>query len=105
MNDSEIGTNPLRTGLRLERTPPPCVLIIFGASGDLTHRKLLPALWALTEEQQLAPGFSMVGISRTPKTHEQFRDEFRETLGSRDRDDDAALDNFLEGLFYLPGNI
>lgn len=105
MNDSENGTNPLRTGLRLERTPSPCVLIIFGASGDLTHRKLLPALWALTEEQQLAPGFSMVGISRTPKTHEQFRDEFRETLGDSASDNEAALNDFLDGLFYLPGNI
>lgn len=105
MNDLENGTNPLRTGLRLERTPSPCVLIIFGASGDLTHRKLLPALWALTEEQQLAPGFSMVGISRTPKTHEQFRDEFRETLGDSASDNEAALNDFLEGLFYLPGNI
>ena len=105
MNDSETATNPLRTGLRTERTPPPCVLIIFGASGDLTHRKLLPALWTLAEEQQLAPGFSIVGISRTPKTHEQFRGDFRETLGSIASDDEAALDEFLEGLFYLPGNI
>ncbi len=40
--------NPLRKGLRMARTPQPCVLIIFGASGDLTNRKLLPALWALS---------------------------------------------------------
>ncbi len=105
MNDSETATNPLLTGLRMERTPPPCVLIVFGASGDLTQRKLLPALWALAEEQQLGPGFSMIGISRTPKTHEEFRDEFRETLGPSAQDDEAALDDFLEGLFYLPGNI
>ncbi|HZG65751.1 MAG TPA: hypothetical protein VEZ12_03355, partial [Herpetosiphonaceae bacterium] len=62
MNDLETATNPLLTGLRIERTPPPCVLIFFGASGDLTQRKLLPALWALAEEQQLGPGFSMIGI-------------------------------------------
>ncbi|HZG67886.1 MAG TPA: glucose-6-phosphate dehydrogenase, partial [Herpetosiphonaceae bacterium] len=102
---SETATNPLRTGLRMERTPPPCVLIIFGASGDLTQRKLLPALWALAEEQQLGPGFSVIGVSRTPKTHEQFRDEFREALGPNAPDDEAALGDFLEGLFYLPGNI
>ncbi len=105
MNDLETATNPLLTGLRMERTPPPCVLIVFGASGDLTQRKLLPALWALAEEQQLGPGFSMIGISRTPKTHEEFREEFREVLGPSAQDDEAALDDFLEGLFYLPGNI
>jgi glucose-6-phosphate 1-dehydrogenase len=105
MNDLETATNPLRTGLRMERTPPPCVLIIFGASGDLTQRKLLPALWALAEEQQLGPGFSVIGVSRTPKTHEQFREEFREALGPNVPDDEAAFGDFLQGLFYLPGNI
>src|SRR4028119_1140314 len=72
--------NPLRKGLRMARTPQPCVLIIFGASGDLTNRKLLPALWALAETQQLGPGFSVVGVARTRKSHEQFRAEFREAL-------------------------
>ncbi len=72
--------NPLRKGLRMSRTPQPCVLIIFGASGDLTNRKLLPALWALSETQQLGPGFSVVGISRTKKTNDEFRQELRDAL-------------------------
>lgn len=53
---NEVESNPLRTGVRLERMPQPCVVVIFGASGDLTKRKLLPALWALAEAQQLPPG-------------------------------------------------
>ncbi|MBU0715036.1 MAG: glucose-6-phosphate dehydrogenase, partial [Verrucomicrobia bacterium] len=45
--------NPLREGLRLQRTPEPCALVIFGASGDLTRRKLVPALYNLDLEQLL----------------------------------------------------
>ncbi len=94
----ETATNPLRTGLRMERTPPPCVLVIFGASGDLTRRKLLPALWALAETQQIAPGFSVVGIARTPKSHDQFRNELCEALQEDTRIEEAALDSFLQGM-------
>ncbi len=97
--------NPLRKGLRMSRTPQPCVLIIFGASGDLTNRKLLPALWALSETQQLGPGFSVVGISRTKKTHDEFRQELRDALDDESLNDNPAFDQFLQGLFYLPGNI
>ena len=70
-------TNPLRAGLRLERSPSPCVIVIFGASGDLAKRKLLPALWALNEAQQLPPGFSIVGCSRSDISHEAFREQLR----------------------------
>lgn len=97
--------NPLRKGLRMSRTPQPCVLIIFGASGDLTNRKLLPALWALSESQQLGPGFSVVGISRTKKTHEEFRQELRDALDDDSLNDNPAFEQFLEGLFYMPGDI
>ena len=55
MTTIETATNPLRTGLRMGRAPQACVLVIFGASGDLTKRKLLPALWTLAADQQLAP--------------------------------------------------
>ncbi|HYL96801.1 MAG TPA: glucose-6-phosphate dehydrogenase, partial [Terriglobales bacterium] len=55
--------NPLREGMRLERTPDPCVMVIFGASGDLTRRKLMPALYNLWRERLLPAGFSVVGFS------------------------------------------
>ncbi len=102
---NETQSNPLRAGVRLERMPQPCIVVIFGASGDLTKRKLLPALWALAEAQQLPPGFSVVGVARTPKTHDEFRQEFRASLKDGDGADAALLDGFLQGLFYLPGNI
>jgi glucose-6-phosphate 1-dehydrogenase len=53
--------NPLREGLRLERSPEPCTMVIFGASGDLTRRKLVPSLYSLTEQSLLPGGFSIVG--------------------------------------------
>ncbi len=97
--------NPLRAGLRLERTPSPCALVIFGASGDLAQRKLLPALWALNEAQQLPPGFSMVGVSRSEFSHEQFRQQLHESIMAGNATvDPAMLDNFLQGLFYVPGS-
>ena len=65
---------PLQDPLRFNRKTPPCAVVIFGANGDLTKRKLMPALYRLAWEGRLAPGFAVVGISRTPMTDEEFRD-------------------------------
>ena len=65
--------NPLAEGLDQDRRAPPCVLVVFGASGDLTSRKLLPALERLSRRRLLSPGFAVVGIARTALTDEQFR--------------------------------
>ena len=91
--------------MRLERTPQPCVMVIFGASGDLALRKLLPALWALNEAEQLPPGFSTVGVSRSPLSHDDFRDRLRESIADEGPIDDTMLDAFMQGLFYSPGDI
>src|SRR5581483_11169590 len=72
--------NPLREGLRLERTPEPCVMVIFGASGDLTKRKLLPALYNLRRERLIPPGFSVVGFARSPMDDHQFRESMRDGI-------------------------
>ena len=47
-----------------ERVPDPCALIIFGASGDLTRRKLVPAIWHLQEQTRLPAAFALVGVAR-----------------------------------------
>ena len=52
--------NPLREGLAEERVPEPAVMVIFGASGDLAHRKLLPALYSLTRDRLLPGRFAIV---------------------------------------------
>jgi glucose-6-phosphate 1-dehydrogenase len=65
--------NPLAEGLSMERKAPPLVLVIFGASGDLTHRKLLPALAALADRHALGRSFTVVGVARTPMDDVEFR--------------------------------
>ncbi|WP_026370943.1 glucose-6-phosphate dehydrogenase [Kallotenue papyrolyticum] len=95
--------NPLRVGLRMERSPQPCAMVIFGVTGDLAHRKLVPALWALNEAQQLPPGFSIVGIGRRPMSDDDLRQQVRAVLAEESRADTAMLDAFLEGVFYVRG--
>ena len=79
--------NPFFDPLRFERKMPECAVVIFGANGDLTKRKLLPALYRLAYERRLSPGFAVVGISRTPMSDDQFRDKMRE-----------SVEKFLEGI-------
>ena len=59
---------------------PECAVVIFGANGDLTKRKLLPALYRLAYERRLSAGFAVVGISRTAMTDEEFREKMRESV-------------------------
>ena len=65
--------NPLVEGLRLLRTPEPCAIVIFGASGDLAKRKLFPALYALAFRNLLPTSFAIVGSARTPMSDDEFR--------------------------------
>src|SRR2546426_673555 len=59
--------NPLLEGLQLTRRPEPCAMVIFGASGDLTKRKLFPALYSLAYRQLLPEKFGIVGVARTER--------------------------------------
>jgi len=94
--------NPLREGLRLERTPPPCALVIFGATGDLTKRKLVPALYALSVQGLLPNGFTVVGAGRTDLGDEAFRAALREAAARYGRlpVTDVQWDAFAEGIRY-----
>ncbi|TVR75614.1 MAG: glucose-6-phosphate dehydrogenase [Sphaerobacteraceae bacterium] len=99
--------NPLREGLSLERLPSPCAMVIFGASGDLTRRKLMPALYDLALEGLLPPGFSVIGYARSPKTNEEFRAEVRESIqqfARRTPIDEGLLSNFEQGVSYVSGD-
>jgi glucose-6-phosphate 1-dehydrogenase len=96
--------NPLREGLRLERTPQPCAVVIFGASGDLTKRKLMPALYALAAQGLLPGGFAVVGAGRTPMSDEQFRSTMRDAVAAYGRVpiSEAVWSGFAEGIRYAP---
>ncbi|MBA3714478.1 MAG: glucose-6-phosphate dehydrogenase, partial [Pyrinomonadaceae bacterium] len=74
VSESTATENPLRESMRFERAGRPCVVIIFGASGDLAKRKLLPALYRLVQQRILPAEFAIVGLSRTPMSHDEYRD-------------------------------
>ena len=58
----------------------PCTIVIFGASGDLTARKLIPALYHLAKDKQLPPAYRIIGFARRDKTDESWRAELRTAL-------------------------
>lgn len=99
--------NPLRHGLRIGRTPEPCTVVIFGASGDLTSRKLVPALYNLARERRLPGGFSVVGFARRPWDDAQFRQVLLDGVNANSRSGAVEAElwaSFAEGIHYQPGN-
>ncbi|NJR49140.1 MAG: glucose-6-phosphate dehydrogenase [Leptolyngbyaceae cyanobacterium CSU_1_3] len=99
--------NPLRVGLQQQRIPPPNVIVFFGASGDLTKRKLVPALYKLKRERQLPPEVTIVGVARREWSDDYFREQMREGIEefSDGVGSDLVWQDFAQGLFYCPGDI
>jgi glucose-6-phosphate 1-dehydrogenase len=96
--------NPLLEGLQLRRTPDPCALVIFGASGDLTHKKLFPALYALAFRRLLPERFGIVGVARTDGDDDQFRADMKEAVQKHARDEfrEDVWDGLASGMRYVP---
>jgi len=94
--------NPLREGLSARAVPQPCSIVIFGATGDLTHRKLVPALYNLAADGDLPPAVEIVGFARRPKTDDEFRRDLEEATRkfSRQTVRDEIWKNFAESIFY-----
>src|SRR5438105_1316106 len=95
--------NPLEELGRTTRNLDPCVLVIFGATGDLTARKLAPAIYNLGKDGMLPANFACVGFARREKTHAVFRDELKKAIEqfSRTKPLDASFwENFQEQIFY-----
>ena len=85
--------------------PDPCVLVIFGASGDLTRRKLLPAIWHLDQQGRLPEQFALVGVARSSLDNDEFRLQMGEAVRTFVGDVDAeALKDFLAKLSYISGD-
>ncbi|HEX6184148.1 MAG TPA: glucose-6-phosphate dehydrogenase [Pyrinomonadaceae bacterium] len=100
--------NPLRVGMRLERAAEPCAVVIFGASGDLAKRKLIPALYRLVQERLLPAEFAIIGLGRTPMTDEEFRAKMKEAVVEFSESkavDEEVWGSFAAGLQFLPSNI
>jgi glucose-6-phosphate 1-dehydrogenase len=99
-----VGENPLVEGL--ERLPVhPTSLVVFGATGDLAHRKLLPALYNLAHEGQLPERFELIGVARRDQQHEGFRTMAKESIErfSRRKPDPDVLEGLISEMLYVPG--
>jgi glucose-6-phosphate 1-dehydrogenase len=100
--------NPLQDSLRFARRVPPCAIVIFGASGDLSKRKLLPSLYRLFYERRISQNFAVIGSSRTAMSDEQFRERMRESVSKFLEDapfDEDVWKSFAQCLFYVAGDL
>ncbi|MBB5233647.1 glucose-6-phosphate dehydrogenase [Deinococcus budaensis] len=101
------GHNPFRTLMRRSRAPEPATLVIFGVTGDLAKRKLLPAVFGLWQDGLLGSAFNIVGVGRQEMTDEAFKDFAIEALRSSKETDTpqpGALEKFRELLYYEFGD-
>ncbi len=101
--ERDVAPNPLREGLASARAAERCMLVIVGATGDLTVRKLMPALFSLHCDGLLPRGFSVVGTSRHPLTDAEFRERMHEGVAQFSRYGgaiDTAWEDFAAGLFF-----
>jgi glucose-6-phosphate 1-dehydrogenase len=99
--------NPLREGLRLERVPDPAIFVLFGATGDLAHRKVVPALFQLWRTHLLPHEFTIVAVGRRAYTDEAFRAELKGALDKYSRVqpvDQETWDDLAERIVYHRGD-
>ena len=104
MAETTLLSNSIEAQSTQRRAPEPCVMVIFGASGDLTERKLIPALYYLARQQLLAEGFSVIGCAKTPYTDDTFRDKMRQGVKkylNLSSEHDKSLDSFTQGVHYI----
>jgi glucose-6-phosphate 1-dehydrogenase len=100
---------PSQGGVNNERkNPDSCTIVIFGASGDLTARKLIPALYHLFKEKQMPPEFRVIGFARREKSDASWRQELRTALDQFSRTkpvDEKVWQEFSQNLFYCQGDL
>jgi glucose-6-phosphate 1-dehydrogenase len=102
------GANPFADPLRYDRRVPECAVVIFGATGDLTRRKLMPALYRLALDRRLPEAFDVIGTARTPMSDAAFREKMLDSVRaySEHADFDAALwERFACRLHYAAGDV
>ena len=99
----EQSANPLLDGLRVRRRPDPCILVIFGASGDLTSKKLIPSIYSLAFRGLLPEKFGIVGAARSEESDEEFRERMRDSVTryARDPFKEDVWDALAEHMYYV----
>ena len=94
--------NPFKK-INAQGSPKPCIMVVFGASGDLTKKKILPAIYNLKRNGQLPTNFACVGFARRPLLDKDFRSQVKDHIQNYSRikpKDDTELDHFTENCFY-----
>jgi glucose-6-phosphate 1-dehydrogenase len=106
---SVLVNNPLRDprDKRLPRIAGPCSLVIFGVTGDLARKKLMPAVYDLANRDLLPPGFSLVGFARRDWAHQDFGKEVRDAVRSHARTPfrEATWQQLAQGFRFVPGDL
>ena len=99
--------NIFHDGLRIEPAPGASAIVIFGASGDLTRRKLLPAIYHLMRLHRLPPRLSIIGVANTPMDDDGFRQVLADSLRefAEVEPGDAVAESLARGLYYVPGDL
>src|ERR1700687_5162515 len=95
-----------RSGSAYGGAAEPCTVVLFGASGDLAKRKVIPALYDLAIHDPLGPRHALVGFARTPMTDESYRSmagEAAKTISEVGPIDPKQWDEFASNLYYSPG--
>ncbi|HEY2081443.1 MAG TPA: glucose-6-phosphate dehydrogenase [Verrucomicrobiae bacterium] len=108
MPDRENPADPCGPGSESRKRAEPCSIVIFGASGDLTARKLIPALYHLFKEKQMPSAFRVIGFARREKNDDSWRQELRAALDQFSRTkpvDDKVWADFSKNVFYCQGDI
>jgi len=104
---ARISAVPPAAPPRATRRAPPCAMVVFGASGDLTRRKLVPALYHLLAAGSLDHAFAAVGVARRPLTADQFREDMRQAVSGHADARPFHADRwnaFARGLDYVQGD-
>jgi glucose-6-phosphate 1-dehydrogenase len=105
--DGAQAPNPLRAGMDTSRVSDPCNVVFFGASGDLTKRMLMPAMYNLRLGDILPTNYGIIGFSRSDKSHYDFRDEMKEAIDEFSRSGEARdplWSDFAQRLHYIQGS-
>src|ERR1700758_1021692 len=95
-----------RTGSIYGGTAEPCAIILFGASGDLAKRKVIPAMYDLAQHNSLGERYAIIGFARTPMTDDSFRTTIGEAAKTISEDgpiDPAKWNSFSSNLYYSAG--
>src|SRR5258708_20427859 len=102
----QLAEKPVVAGLRVGKQGEPCVMVIFGAAGDLTARMLIPALYNVARADLLSKEFAVLGVARTQMTDEDFRKRILEDVRQYCGDciEDATWDSFSRRFYYLAGD-